>query len=563
MVGERGTINRLTSGPRLHSGLEASFSNVDSVRELVAHVTCSATGTGRLGSLRRAIRELPRVGSLLTNYRDTLLGSVDNDVSPLRSIRSLVNHTVSRRPPLAIHRNKVVGSNCGRRISRLHSIVRSNTNIITTVRTHRHRRANVPGLGINCGHIFKCCVRIAGSCGSVIPRACVEGRALAGYRECVARRLGRLRNGVINTGSHSITLRCRIFYSIHRAVSHRARHVRGATGTLTILSALTDLTRTTTAGGCYYPRVSAGNIVSVGSNHRPIIRTVVGNTPFIPGSAILSASSGHYVVVANPGVTNGSACVHRVTLVIVVTRVNSFIPTHSTSVNVISTIFAEINTTSSLTANHSAFVIRVDRISSVLGGTARGDLVVLSRVNENASAFSNVDVTQTILRFIYGGGALNTGALFTARCRRLATVRNLLSNIGGCSVTIGGHNSSVAFLHEVIHNKTSRDFNVRITGLTNIPSSIIHETGIVLGRLRRGGVSVRFGTRSTILRRRRSVRCGFTTGNGGRVLRVLGTASIGALAPVRTVRALCSLGGGTRRLWIGTSTTWTLSGGGE
>lgn len=226
-----------------------------------------------------------------------------------------------------------------------------------------------------------------------MPSCCAEGRALTGTRHCVAPRLGRLRSVVLNTRSGLCTLRCRLCDRIHRAVTKRIREVRRATGTITTLSTFDSLTLITRHGGCIHPGVGRGKVLSVGRNHRPIIRQVVPGSVFVTGSACLSSGGREVSVVANPGVTNGSACVHRATLVTLVTRVKSFIPTRDTGVYLSSHVFAEIKTSSSLTSKRDAFVIRVARITGVLEGTASGDLLVLSRVKHKADAFSNLSVT--------------------------------------------------------------------------------------------------------------------------------------------------------------------------
>lgn len=117
------------------------------------------------------------------------------------------------------------------------------------------------------------------------------------------------------------------------------------------------------------------------------------NRGCVTGSMVLSDSARRVVVVANPGVTNGSTLLHRATLVALLTRVNSFIPTRDTRVNLISGVFAHMKTDSGVSINRSAFVMRVGRTTSVLGGISSQDLMLFSRLNHNASACSNVSVT--------------------------------------------------------------------------------------------------------------------------------------------------------------------------
>lgn len=215
-----------------------------------------------------------------------------------------------------------------------------------------------------------------------------------GTRHCVARRLGRCRRGVLNTRSGVLILRARLCAGLMRTLARFVPRVRIGTGRVTQLSYLLSFTGITHRGGCVHPIVRSGSMLSVHRNHRPMVR---GRLPVkrgcVTGGIVLSDDARRVVVVANPGVTNGSTLLHRATLVALLTRVNSFIPTRDTRVKLISGVFAHIKTDSGVSMNRSAFVIRVGRTTSVLGGISSQDLMLFSRLKHNASACSNVSVT--------------------------------------------------------------------------------------------------------------------------------------------------------------------------
>ncbi len=213
-------------------------------------------------------------------------------------------------------------------------------------------------------------------------------------RQCVARRLGRCRRGVLATSRGVLTLRRGLFSRLISCTNRFVTPLRLGTGVISRLSYFVSLTVATGRRRCVHPIISSAYIVSVHRKHRPIVRARVGiNRACIPGSICLSASARRILVVAKPGVTKGSTLLQRATLVILLTRVKSVIPTRDTQVNLISGVFAHIKTDSGVSLNRSAFVIRVARTTDVLGGTANHDLVLFSRLNHNASACSNVSVT--------------------------------------------------------------------------------------------------------------------------------------------------------------------------
>lgn len=147
-----------------------------------------------------------------------------------------------------------------------------------------------------------------------------------------------------------------------------------------------------------------------------------------------------------------------------------------------------------------------------------------------------------------------THALFTARCRRLGRVRGSFGQVGGCGMSIGRISGEIVFLHGLRHNNDRRSFNVRMTGVTNVPGDVIGHTGRVLGRLRSSGHrrNVSNGPLNRMDRGEKKVRLDFFRLSSPVLYRVesrvLGL-SIGGLAPVRTLGGLDSVGGVIEKEW--------------
>lgn len=120
------TLRRLGGGKVLQSRVERCLKPICSLRQLVDHVDCGSTGPESLITFTSSLRVLPCVGRILGRFGAPLLRGVCRSVSSLRSIASLVGHTVIRSPPLTRGSKNVVGRNCGRSMSGFHHSEASN-----------------------------------------------------------------------------------------------------------------------------------------------------------------------------------------------------------------------------------------------------------------------------------------------------------------------------------------------------------------------------------------------------------------------------------------------------
>lgn len=142
---------------------------VNSLRHVVSGITMKHISPHRIITLGITLRTVRPVGTTYVSTSGTDLGRVNRRLGVYRSVHSHVSQRVSGSPPLLVGGKNIVGSNIDTRLSRLHQVTCSNGSCLLRVRRHRDRLARVPDLGVNCGGIFNCCVRIHGARGSGIP----------------------------------------------------------------------------------------------------------------------------------------------------------------------------------------------------------------------------------------------------------------------------------------------------------------------------------------------------------------------------------------------------------
>lgn len=121
-------------------------------------------------------------------------------------------------------------------------------------------------------------------------------------------------------------------------------------------------------------------------------------------------------------------------------------------------------------------------------------------------------------------------------------------------MSIGRVSGGIVFLHGLRHNNDRRSFNVRITGVTNVPGDVIGHTGSVLRRLRASGHRRNVtGPATRVTSNQDKVRLDFFRLSSPMLdrvqSRVLGL-SIGGLAPLRTLGGLGSVGGVMGNGWV-------------
>ncbi len=114
----------------------------------------------------------------------------------------------------------------------------------------------------------------------------------------------------------------------------------------------------------------------------------------------------------------------------------------------------------------------------------------------------------------------------------------------------------IVFLHGLREKKDRRSFNVRITGLTNVPGAVISHTGAVLGSLRSTGDGSIIGggaRMGSVVSPSDKIRLDFFRLSSpilyrvhSRVLRL----SVGGLAPISTLGGLGSVGHVMGKGWL-------------
>lgn len=157
-------------GPSFERLVRSRLRQVKSLRHVVSGMTIKHISPHRMMRLGITLRTVRPVGRTYRRTSGPDLGQVNRRLGLYVSVHSQVRGRVGGSPPLLVGGKKIVGSNMSARLSRLQRVTCSNGSCLLGVRRHRDRLAKVPDLGVTCGDIFKCCVRIQGIRGSGIPR---------------------------------------------------------------------------------------------------------------------------------------------------------------------------------------------------------------------------------------------------------------------------------------------------------------------------------------------------------------------------------------------------------
>lgn len=155
--------------PRFGRFIRRGLRLVNSLRHVYSGTTIKHVSPQRIMRLGATLRTVRPVGGtyLGTSGRD--LHHVNRRLGLYTSVHSGVTGRVRGSPPLLIGGKNIVTSKMGTRLSRLHGVTCSKGSCLLRVRRERDRLANVPDLGVTCGGMFKCCVRMHGARGSGIP----------------------------------------------------------------------------------------------------------------------------------------------------------------------------------------------------------------------------------------------------------------------------------------------------------------------------------------------------------------------------------------------------------
>lgn len=109
------TVKRL-GRDNLFARLTPRLGRVNSIRQVLTHLTLQSTHPESLTHLHGTLRRLPRLTRDAGRFRRTRLLRLTSLTRPVSSVYRLLRHTIGRGPPIIVHSNNILTSNCGRRL---------------------------------------------------------------------------------------------------------------------------------------------------------------------------------------------------------------------------------------------------------------------------------------------------------------------------------------------------------------------------------------------------------------------------------------------------------------
>ncbi len=163
-------IRRFVSGSTSLHHLRAVVKSVNSLREVVSETTTNGVVPHRIVRLGEKLDRATPVVKLYKKRSIRTLSSLVTGVNSYTRLLRCLNEAVRPRATSRLNGNSIVTPKIGTRLSRLEQVSHRKGSCLLSLRRERTREAKVSSLGVNFGGIFKCCLRIHGAFGSVIPR---------------------------------------------------------------------------------------------------------------------------------------------------------------------------------------------------------------------------------------------------------------------------------------------------------------------------------------------------------------------------------------------------------
>jgi DNA mismatch repair protein MutS len=454
----------------------------------------AGSATGRdLTALRRTLRRLPEVSSLLAPKALDESGPVQNllkDLEAPEALTHLLSSALAEDPPFRLSDGGVIRDGHSAALDELRDLAKNGRAWISDLEAQEKKSTGISTLKIGYTSVFGYYLEVSKGNLSKVPPQWVRKQTLANAERFITPELKTQEDKILGAEEKSKRLEAEIFSQVRVKVLSHKDILRRISDALSELDAAASLAEASSRGRWVRPRVTAdGPLRLVKARHPVVDRALPAKTPFVPNDIFLDGRDRQVLLITGPNMGGKSTYLRQTALIVILAQMGSFVPAEEAEVGLVDRVFTRIGAGDNLAAGASTFLVEMQEVANILHNATPRSLILLDEVGRGTSTYDGVAVAWAVLERLHRPeGRFGPKVLFATHYFELTALPDRLPGVVNVHAavrewTLADGRQELVFLHQIQPGPAERSFGVHVAQMAGLPAACVARAKEVLSDL--------------------------------------------------------------------------------
>ena len=454
--------------------VRALLDNVYDLERLMTRVLFQKATPRDLKSLSMTAQQLPALKAELKKLSSSrLLAALEQQISPLERVVTLVENAIVDDPPITLKDGGVIRDGFHEELDRQRRIMNGGTQIVDEILQRERERTGIKGLKIGYNRVFGYYLEVTRSYYDLIPADYIRKQTLANSERFITEELKQVENEILGAKDRVLRLEEGIFTEVRDCLAAMLQSVQETATAVAQVDVLASFANIALENDYTKPEIAMDGAIQITNGRHPVVQRMLTDEVFVPNG---------------PNMAGKSTYMRQVALITLMAQIGSFVPAEYARISVVDKIFTRIGASDDLTAGHSTFMVEMKEVSDILNYATQNSLVILDEVGRGTSTLDGVSIARAVAEYI-SSRKIGCKTLFATHYHELLDMEQKTDGVKNYSVAVKKHGDSIRFLRKIVPGGVDDSYGIAVAKLAGLPDQVVKRAKQVLSELEQQSAS--------------------------------------------------------------------------
>ena len=461
--------------------------SVHDMERVVGRAALGTVSARDLVGLRMSLAAIPRLKTVLSDFRAPLVTSLVASLDDLADLRDEIERTLIDEPPALIRDGGFTRDGIDAALDELKDISRSGRRVIADMEEAERARTGINSLKVRFNRVFGYYIEISKSNLHAVPDDYQRKQTIAGGERFTTVALKEYEEKVLGADERILTRELELFEALRQRVAGEAGRVQDTARALATLDVLAGLAETATIANYTKPHVHEGDEFVVTDARHPVVERMAD--AFVPNDVDLNGSTRQLVILTGPNMGGKSTYLRQTALIPLLAQIGSFVPARHAKVPIVDRIFARVGASDNIARGHSTFMVEMQETAHILHTATARSLVVLDEIGRGTATFDGLSIAWAVAEYLATNATARPKTLFATHYHELTDLGDAVPGVVNAHVSAREWKDEIVFLRKIVPGRSDRSYGIQVARLAGLPSSVVSRAKEILNGLERDELS--------------------------------------------------------------------------
>ena len=479
-------VEELVNDTVLRLELTENLSGIFDIDRLMTKIVYGSANARDLRSLCSAVRDLPKISSLLSSCKASHLKLIYRNIDLLEDIHSLIDSAVVEQPPFTVREGGMIKQGYNSELDTINNDMNNSKDILARIENEQKELTGIPKLRVGYNRVFGYYIEVTNSYKNMVPDTYIRKQTLTNCERYITPDLKEVEARILGAKDRSVALEYSLFEEIRQKVAESLERIQRTSKAIATLDVLNSFANVASDNRYVRPDVTQSTSIKIKDSRHPVVELLLKNASFVPNDVNLDSKGDRVAIITGPNMAGKSTYMRQIALIVLMAQIGSFVPASSAQIGIVDSIFTRVGASDDLASGQSTFMVEMNEVANIVKNATSRSLLILDEIGRGTSTFDGMSIARAVLEFCADKKKLGAKTLFATHYHELTVMEELLDGVKNYNIAVKKRGDDITFLRRIVPGGADDSYGIEVAKLAGVPNSIINRAKQILSDLESG-----------------------------------------------------------------------------